>query len=66
MRQLEALVQAGVLDQQRADRLRTTYLDYRTRLHQLFLDGQPGRVPAGEFSGQKAYVSDMWHETMES
>jgi len=66
VRQLEALVQTGVLDQERADRLRTAYLDYRTRLHQLFLDGQPGRVPAGEFNRQKDYVSDMWHETMES
>jgi len=66
VRQLEALVETGVLDRELAERLRATYLDYRTRLHQLFLDGQTGSVPAAEFADQRAFVSGLWHSTMES
>ncbi|MGD8978418.1 MAG: bifunctional [glutamate--ammonia ligase]-adenylyl-L-tyrosine phosphorylase/[glutamate--ammonia-ligase] adenylyltransferase, partial [Gammaproteobacteria bacterium] len=66
VRQLEALVETGVLDRELAERLRATYLSFRTRLHQLFLDGQTGRVPAAEFADQQAFVSGLWHSTMES
>jgi glutamate-ammonia-ligase adenylyltransferase len=66
VRQLEALVATGVLEPDLAETLRATYLSYRTRLHQLFLDGQPGLVPADEFADQQAFVSDLWHAAMES
>jgi glutamate-ammonia-ligase adenylyltransferase len=66
VRQLEALVEAGLLDADLAERLRSIYLAYRTRLHQLFLDGQSGRIAGDEFDAQRAFVSELWHDTMES
>jgi len=66
VRQLEALVEAGLLDADLAARLRSIYLAYRTRLHQLFLDGQSGSIAGDEFDAQRAFVSELWHDTMES
>jgi glutamate-ammonia-ligase adenylyltransferase len=64
IRQLEALVAAGLLGEADASLLREAYLAYRTRLHRLALDGQPGLVPAAELAHYREAVAALWCRLM--
>jgi glutamate-ammonia-ligase adenylyltransferase len=64
IRQLEALVAAGLLSDEDAALLREAYLAYRTRLHRLALDGQPGLVPAAELASHREAVASLWRRIM--
>ena len=62
IRQLDALVAAGCLDQGVGDRLQDAYRDYRLRHHHLVLDSRPPVVSGDEFAKQREFVAKIWDE----
>ena len=64
IRQLDGLVEAGLMTEANASLMQEAYLAYRTRLHRLALDGQPGLVPAGEFAGYREAITALWQTIM--
>jgi glutamate-ammonia-ligase adenylyltransferase len=62
IRQLDALVAAGCLDQGVGDLLQDAYRDYRLRHHHLVLDGRPPLVSGDEFAKQRELVAKTWDE----
>ena len=62
IRQLDALVAAGCLDQAVGDALQDAYRDYRLRQHHLVLDGRPPLVGCDEFASQRRRVAQIWDE----
>jgi glutamate-ammonia-ligase adenylyltransferase len=63
VRQLDSLVEEGILNPDLAGALRDAYLAYRTRMHHLTLAGVPGRVPADEFVAERELVAGEWERT---
>jgi glutamate-ammonia-ligase adenylyltransferase len=63
VRQLESLVEAGILEEPVAAGLREAYLAYRARMHRLALEERPSRVPADEFVDYRRRVAAVWSET---
>jgi len=63
VRQLESLVDEGIVDEQVAAELKEAYLAYRARMHRLALEEQPGRVPGDEFVELRKRVADLWADT---
>lgn len=62
VRQLDSLVEEGILDPALARGLRDAYLAYRARVHHLALSGGDGRVPSGEFEAERALVTEAWEQ----
>lgn len=56
VRLLESLQQAGVVSAQIADTLRASYLDYRSAIHALALQGSPPLTAASQFIEQRRQV----------
>ena len=56
VRLLESLQQAGVVSEQVAEALRVSYLDYRSAIHALALQGAPPVSSASQFSEQRRQV----------
>ena len=62
IRQLDALIAEGCLEQSVGDALQDAYRAYRLRQHHLVLDDQPPLVEQGEFTEQRAFVAKTWDE----
>lgn len=62
IRQLDALVESGVLGGETGRRLADAYRALRERVHRLGLKGEPARVPDSEFADERAFVQALWHE----
>ncbi len=60
IRQLGTLGAVGALDDRVVRRLQDTYRSYRTRLHHLSLDERPPLAEPREFSGERAFVRELW------
>jgi glutamate-ammonia-ligase adenylyltransferase len=62
IRQLDALVAAGLLDKHVGDRLQGVYRAYRQHLHHLVLDGQRALCDAERFSEERDFVTKIWND----
>ena len=62
IRQLDALVTAGVLKKTVGARLQDIYRCYRLHLHRLVLDGQNALCDASEFVIEREFVASVWQE----
>ena len=60
IRQLDALVNSGVLDEAVGDQLQDCYKTYRSRLHHLALDEQEPLLGVDEFGEQRQFVKTIW------
>jgi glutamate-ammonia-ligase adenylyltransferase len=60
VRQLESLVDVGIMAPDLAAELKAAYLDYRARIHRLALEDQPARVSDAEFADQRERVAAVW------
>ena len=65
IRQLESLASADLVPQATVDILTRAYRLYRQRVHHLSLESGGGVVPAGEFTAERAAVTEIWRATME-
>ncbi len=64
MRQLDALVETGVLRPGDGEALQEAYLAYRSQLHRLALDESDGTVPQGELMAQRERISSLWTDNL--
>ena len=64
VRILEALHQTGFFTAAESDVLREAYLAYRSAVHQLSLQQQPGEVGAERFQQERAAVTAKWNELL--
>jgi glutamate-ammonia-ligase adenylyltransferase len=65
VRQLRALMEAGVLDEDSAYFLKETYLVYRAAAHRLSLLTRPAKVAVGLFARRQAKVREIWKQFMQ-
>ena len=66
IRQLEGLALVGIVDDETASWLKETYINYRTILHHLSLEGVQRVVEAGPHSGTRAKVREIWRKAFET
>jgi glutamate-ammonia-ligase adenylyltransferase len=66
IRQLEGLAHAGIIESETARWLEETYINYRTILHHLSLEGGQRLVEAGPHAGTRAKVREIWREAFET
>jgi glutamate-ammonia-ligase adenylyltransferase len=67
IRQLEGLAAVGVIDEATALWLKETYINYRTELHHLSLEGDGERVVAAEpYRETRDRLRAIWRATLES
>ncbi len=64
IRNLEGLVATGVIPADTGNRLADAYRDFRRRVHRLTLEGKPARIPAAEAEPARAWVRELWQETL--
>lgn len=62
VRQLDALVAAGLLDRETGEHLQDIYRAYRLYSHRLTLDGQKALCNAGHFADERKFVRVMWKD----
>ncbi len=60
IRQLDALIASGVVDDETGLRLQDIYREYRLYLHHLALDDRPGLVGSDRFVRQREFVAEAW------
>jgi [glutamine synthetase] adenylyltransferase / [glutamine synthetase]-adenylyl-L-tyrosine phosphorylase len=67
IRQLEGLAAVGVIDEAKALWLKETYINYRTVLHHLSLEGDGERIVPGQpYRETRDRLRAIWHATLES
>jgi glutamate-ammonia-ligase adenylyltransferase len=66
IRQLEGLALAGIVEAETASWLKETYINYRTILHHLSLEGGQRVVEAGPHAGTRAKVREIWRGAFET
>lgn len=66
IRQLEGLSRAGILDARTARWLEETYINYRTILHRLSLEGGARMVQAAPYAATRARIQEIWSRTFEA
>jgi glutamate-ammonia-ligase adenylyltransferase len=67
IRQLEGLAAVGMIDESTALWLKDTYIDYRTVLHHLSLEGDGERiVAAAAYQETRDRLRAIWHATLET
>jgi glutamate-ammonia-ligase adenylyltransferase len=66
IRQLEGLAVAGIVDSETARWLKETYINYRTILHHLSLEGGQRVVEAASHAGTRAKVREIWRTAFET
>jgi peptidyl-dipeptidase Dcp len=66
IRQLEGLAAVGVLESGVAQWLKDTYIDYRTVLHHLSLEGGERVVAASPYADTRERVKEIWRETFDA
>jgi glutamate-ammonia-ligase adenylyltransferase len=64
IRQLESLVEEGMIERSDATTLRDAWLAYRSRVHHLALADRPPRVDDSEFRKEREEVNALWHKHM--
>ena len=62
IRQLDALIAEGCLDDATGERLQDVYRSYRLCLHHLALDGQAAHSGAAEFTAERKFVVSTWDD----
>ncbi len=62
IRQLDALVIAGLLNKNSGEKLQDIYRNYRRQVHRLVLDGQKALCDAGDFASEREFVATVWQE----
>jgi glutamate-ammonia-ligase adenylyltransferase len=62
IRQLDALVAEGCIEQATGDALQDAYRDYRLRYHHLVLDDQVPLVRQDELMRERTFVVKTWDE----
>ena len=62
VRLIRSLSRVGVLKDDEAAFLRKAYLTYRSKMHRLDLQQQPGRVPADQYRPLRRGVADLWNK----
>lgn len=65
MRQLDALLAAGLLSSQDTGNLQACYLKYRQRTHWCALEMRPAIAGSDEFVEQRALVTEVWKRLLE-
>ena len=65
VRQLDGLVEHGLISARRAYRMRTIYLALRGSAHELALIEGGRVVPAGAFAEERTWVRNLWNEVLE-
>lgn len=66
VRLIRTLARVGVLKDDEASFLRKAYLTYRSKMHRLDLEQQPGRVPADQYQPLRHRVADLWRKFLAS
>jgi len=67
IRQLEGLAAVGMIDEETALWLKETYINYRTVLHHLSLEGDGERiVAAAPYQEARDRLRSIWHATLET
>jgi glutamate-ammonia-ligase adenylyltransferase len=67
IRQLEGLAAVGMIDEETALWLKETYINYRTVLHHLSLEGDGERiVAAAPYQETRDRLRSIWHATLET
>ena len=66
VRQLQALAENGIIDENTAYFLRHAYLVYRATTHRLNLREQPARVPGERFKDLSHNVRTIWRQYLDS
>jgi glutamate-ammonia-ligase adenylyltransferase len=66
IRQLEGLAAAGIVDSETARWLKETYINYRTILHHLSLEGGQRVVEAAPHAGTRAKVREIWRAAFDT
>jgi [glutamine synthetase] adenylyltransferase / [glutamine synthetase]-adenylyl-L-tyrosine phosphorylase len=66
IRQLEGLALTGIVETETASWLKETYINYRTILHHLSLEGGERVVEAGPHAGTRAKVREIWRRAFET
>jgi glutamate-ammonia-ligase adenylyltransferase len=62
VRQLQTLIETGIIDELTAYVLRETYLTYRLAAHRLSLQDKPSRLPGDRFTRQRAKIIALWEQ----
>ncbi|HNP63867.1 MAG TPA: bifunctional [glutamate--ammonia ligase]-adenylyl-L-tyrosine phosphorylase/[glutamate--ammonia-ligase] adenylyltransferase [Woeseiaceae bacterium] len=62
IRQLDALIAAGILDYAVGSRLQDIYRDYRLYLHRQVLDGRNAICDSGQFVDERQFVGALWDD----
>jgi len=62
VRQLEALSNTRILEEETALFLKEAYLTFRSRVHRLNLQDNSSEVPKQEFTDQKTRVVEIWEK----
>ncbi len=61
VRLLEALTETGVMDEDAAKAMKNAYLTYRSEVHRLSLQEEPGVAPAAEFREISEPIRHLWN-----
>jgi len=62
IRQLDALIAAGLLEENAATKLQDIYRRYRQYSHRLTLDGQKVQCEVGYFGAERDFVVSLWDD----
>jgi glutamate-ammonia-ligase adenylyltransferase len=62
IRQLDALIAEGCLENSTGDMLQDAYRNYRLRQHHMVLDGLPSLVSQEEFERERSFVAKTWDD----
>ncbi len=64
IRNLEGLVETGVMPKDKGEFLADSYREFRRRVHRLTLEGRPARIPAADAEPLRTQVRKLWKETL--
>jgi glutamate-ammonia-ligase adenylyltransferase len=62
IRQIDALIAAGILENDTGQRLQDIYRSYRLQVHRLVLDGEKAVVAAAGLSLDRDFVAAVWND----
>ncbi len=65
IRQLDALVEAGCLDEDVGTKLQDCYRAYRLRQHHLVIDGRTPLAGSDEFRSERQFVERTWRQWLD-
>ncbi len=65
IRQIDALVAAGILPEADGGRLQDIYRCYRLFVHRLVLDSQEALSHADKFASERAFVAGIWNDWLD-